>query len=179
MKPFPGSIAMLAGLGLAGCAGVNNDRVVGLDPGVPMAEATAPSVIGADRANWRRREYIVWTDAPEHWPIYTALRPVSSDSNPAQTGASPTAAGAFEWENDMGAQATDGVAAPFIAGWEVLTMPVAMIFRWPGLAVSDDPAWFDRYNEPPAADDPAAPDALPASITPTDAADESEWSVEP
>ena len=42
----------------------------------------------------------------------------------------------------------DAMAAPFIAGWEVLRMPVAAILDWPGSVTTQDPAYFDRYHQP-------------------------------
>lgn len=144
-----------AGVGLccvmavgAGCAQLDNDRLTDLTPGVPMAEATGPSVLGVSRANWADRVFLVEPAAVEHYPTYTALGPMSADATEAQRGCDPTAAGSFAAETDAGAQRGDGVAAPFIAGWEVLRMPVAMIARWPGSVTRDGSPVYDRYHEP-------------------------------
>lgn len=148
-------VAVCAAGCAGGCARVNNERVAGLDAGRALEPATGASVAGVSRANWERRVFVVERDAAEHRPIYTALGPTGADASAMQTGGEPTAGDAFAWEDDRGVQLAEGIAGPIVAGWEVLTMPVRMILRWPGSVVRDGGAGagFDLYHEPTASFD--------------------------
>lgn len=131
-----------------GCARVNNDRLVLAPEPAPLEQATGTSITGVSRANWQPREFVVAHDNAHHHPTYTALAPMSAGAATYQCGCDPQPRHAFEPKDDMGRQMGDALAAPFIAGWEVLRMPVAAIFDWPGSVTTQDPAYFDRYHQP-------------------------------
>lgn len=143
-----GSLLVVGSVALVGCAGVNNERTALMTDPVALEPAPAASVVSVSRENWLARAYVVEPDVLEHYPTYTSLRPVSGEETAAQSGAFPTIETAIPGEGDSGASAGDAIAAPFVAGWEVLRMPFLMIGRWPGSVNTSDPAWYDRYREP-------------------------------
>ena len=99
-------------------------------------------------ANWQSQDFVVDGDNAQHHPTYTALVPMSSGAATYQCGCDPQAGHAFEPKDDIGHEMGDALTAPFIAGWEIVRMPVAAILDWPGSVTTQDPAYFDRYHQP-------------------------------
>jgi len=131
-----------------GCAQVNNDRLVLAPQPAPLEQATGASVVSVSRANWQSQDFVVDGDNAQHHPTYTALVPMSSGAATYQCGCDPQAGHAFEPKDDIGHEMGDALTAPFIAGWEIVRMPVAAILDWPGSVTTQDPAYFDRYHQP-------------------------------
>ncbi len=144
-----GCLSVLFAAALTGCASVDNERTMPMSHPVTIEPSPEPSVRSISRANWTPRAYVVETDALEHHPTYTALRPLAARDTDIRTGTFPTADTIIPDEHDAGPLIADALAAPFIAGWEVARMPVLMIAdQWPGSITTSDPTPYDRYREP-------------------------------
>lgn len=145
-----------------------SDRTPVLPP--PGPNGDGPSIVGIDRDNWPTRTVLAPAGNVEHYPTYTSgLAPRYARDLPRQRGEFPTEDSALDtWTGRSRLPlATEGLAAPFYAGFDILAAPVRF-FMAPPWVVVNSPGWRQRTpipaNSPPSAE-PAAPAAAPANGT--------------
>jgi hypothetical protein len=174
---------------LAGCTGALNQSddllgAPGADPSLPDLAGTMPGPLpadegpslthGHDRSHWtephgnmtEKARIVVVERQVEVQPWYVSV--VSYDKGTARArGEAPTAITALEVHGDGGAQALEGVAAPFWAAFDLLASPVRMVILppWSLVRVPETPpipvtAHAEATPAPPAAD--ATPITPPA-----------------
>ncbi|MEQ8770996.1 MAG: hypothetical protein RIB60_10870 [Phycisphaerales bacterium] len=98
-------------------------------PGVPAR--TAPVDASPDRADWPARVFLVPVDGTVHGPVRHGSVSLTADTH-RQQGLYPTVESALDLEGDTGgAQALEGVLAPFAATAELALMPVSLVLEPP------------------------------------------------
>ncbi len=154
----------LAPLLLGACVAVDNDRhtigrTVPVEVVSPPASrldavpADGPSVLGADRSNWQRTEYLVPIDGTYHAPQYTFMPAPTPTETRRQRGIDPTPLEALELSQTNGAQIAEGIADPFVAAVEVLAMVPRMFIEFPWVAQKSPGQW--PYQRSRSGYDPA------------------------
>jgi hypothetical protein len=115
---------------LAGCAKIDNDRLTvgpenvsslsGPQDAQRLTPARGPSITSIGREDWEPVTITVWTDGVQHNDHLTDGGPHYTRAAARQRAESPTVDSSHELGLGGGAQAVEGLAAPFRAAWDVV-----------------------------------------------------------
>ena len=171
-----------AGLALApiGCTGNLNTTDAPLGESLPDLAGTMPSTVGnaipaddpapvaqrIDRSTWDRTVVVVERRQVEVQP-WGVTNAQFDRSTARERGEYPTTTSVLEGPGDPGDAALEGLAAPFVASWDLVASPVRIFILppWATVRVPASPPTLTR-DTPSTPTAPAAAPAAPPASTP-------------